>query len=456
MEPDDRGGDKGLFRSIAADSYRRAQYELAGRAAGPLLGMIQRVKQLPKRLRKGKSRAPFGPPLTSVRKLKELMTTHYLQGRYADGAVPIAWVTSGFPVEILRPLGFHAVYPENHAALCGVQRVVAELSDRVEAQGYSRDLCSYSRTDIGSAISGNTPVGRLPKPDLLACCTNICQTVLYWYRALATHFNVPLLLIDTPFIYGEAKPHHLTYVREQLLEFVDAAQAISKRRVDEAELVEVVRKAQEGTRLWGECLAASRGRPAPWTGFDGFFHIAPIVTLRGTDECNAYYRMLRDELNDRVAKGIGGIENERVRLLWDNLPIWFNVRELSTLLAERGANFVCTSYTNAWAEAGSRIDPADPLGSAVLAYTHIILNQDLPNRFEILNRLARDYGVAGAVLHSDRSCKPYSLGQLDLKERLAKERGIRVLVLEADHSDPRAYSREQGENRLVAFMEGFS
>jgi benzoyl-CoA reductase/2-hydroxyglutaryl-CoA dehydratase subunit BcrC/BadD/HgdB len=59
------------------------------------------------------------------------------------------------------------------------------------------------------------------------------------------------------------------------------------------------------------------------------------------------------------------------------------------------------------------------------------------------------------VLHSDRSCKPYSIGQVDLKERLAAETGIRVLLLEADHSDPRAWSREQADNRLTAFMESF-
>lgn len=434
---------------------KRLEYEAAKRL-GPTMLQLQEWQAARKRRGRKARDTPFGPPLESVKKLKELMSLHYLTGRYADGAVPVAWVTSGFPVEVLRPLGFHVVYPENHAALCSVQRVVTGLSDAVEKLGYSRDLCSYARTDLGAAFTQTTPVGRLPKPDLLACCTNICQTVLYWYRALAEHFRVPLVLIDTPFLYGEAKPHHLAYVKDQLQELVTVAERVSRRKVDPAELVEVVKTAQEGTRLWGECLAQSRHRPAPWTGFDGFFHIAPIVTLRGTEECNAYYRMLRDELEDRVKRGIGGIKHEKYRLLWDNLPIWFNVREVSTLLAERGFNFVCTSYTNAWAEAGSRIDPADPFGSAAVAYTHIILNQDLRNRLGILRRLSQDYGVDGAVLHSDRSCKPYSIGQVDLKDKLAEELGIRVLLLEADHGDPRAYSREQGENRLTAFMEGFA
>ncbi len=184
--------------------------------------------------------------------------------------------------------------------------------------------------------------------------------------------------------------------------------------------------------------------------------MAPIVSLRGTDACSAYYRMLRDELRDRVRRGVGGIREERHRLLWDNLPIWFAVRELSTSLAERGFNFVCTSYTNAWVEAGLQVDPADPLTSAARAYRHIILNQDLRNRLGILARLAREYACDGAVLHSDRSCKPYSIGQVDLKERLSRELGVRVLLLEADHSDPRAWAAEPGENRLAAFMESFA
>lgn len=436
---------------------RRARYELAGHVVGPFLLRLAEWQKARARRGRGPGKAgPFGPPLQATRKLKELMSLHYLKGRHADGAVPVAWVTSGFPVEVLRPFGFFALYPENHAAMCGVTRVVPELSDAAEREGFSRDLCSYARTDLGCAFTGTTPAGRLPKPDLLACCTNICQTVLYWYKALAEHFRVPLVLVDTPFVYGEAKPHHVAWVREQLEELADVAGRVTGRRPDARELALVTERARDGSRLWGECLATAKRRPAPWTGIDGFFHMAPIVALRGSEECNAYYRLLRDELEDRVAKGIGGIRDERHRLLWDNLPMWFAVREISTLLAGNGFNFACTSYTNAWAEAGVGVDPSDPYGSMATAYTHVILNQDLANRLGILRRLAKDYSCEGAVLHSDRSCKPYSIGQVDLKERLARELGIRVLLLESDHNDPRAWSAAQGESRISAFMEGFS
>jgi benzoyl-CoA reductase/2-hydroxyglutaryl-CoA dehydratase subunit BcrC/BadD/HgdB len=220
--------------------------------------------------------------------------------------------------------------------------------------------------------------------------------------------------------------------------------------------VETARLARDGGRLGGECLQTATARPAPWTGVDGFFHLGPIVALRGTEGCNAYYRLLLDELKDRVARGIGGLRGEeKHRLIWDNLPIWYATREITTALALHGFNFVCTTYTNAWAEASSLLDPADPIGSAARCYSQILLNQDLPNKLRLVARLAREYTADGAVFHGDRSCKPYSIGQVDVKDRLARELGIRTLLLEADHNDPRAWGSELAANRLGAFVESF-
>ncbi|OGQ91923.1 MAG: hypothetical protein A2289_12075 [Deltaproteobacteria bacterium RIFOXYA12_FULL_58_15] len=406
--------------------------------------------------RQPRREGPFGPPLESTQKLKELMSLHYLQGRYADGAVPVAWITSGFPVEMLRPFGFHVVYPENHGALCGARRMIPEFAEVAEKEGYSHDLCSYARGDIGSVLSGKTPVGRLPKPDMLGCCTNICQTVLYWYRSLAKYFDVPLVLIDTPYVYGESQPHHIDYVRDQLDELTVTASKITGKPANSETLHETLQLAREAAELWAACLATGKNRPSPWTGFDGFIHMAPVVAMRGTEECNAYYRMLLDELNDRIARGIGGIRNERYRLLWDNLPIWYKIRELSSTFAEAGCNFVCTTYTNVWADPAKDLDPAAPVASMARAYSNILLNRDLNNRMRIFREMVRDYQIDGVVLHSDRSCKPYSVGQIDLKRLITEELGVRTLLIEADHADPRAFSEEQVETRLQAFIEGFT
>lgn len=432
---------------------RKLQYALAQRVLAPWLHRLEEWRRFFKSPRK--HFAPFGSPLKANQKLKELLTTHYLTGHYADGAIPVAWVTSGFPVEALRAADFFIVYPENHGALCGARHAALPLLTTAEQAGFSRDLCSYARTDIGNVISEQTPIGRLPKPDILCCCTNICQTVLYWYRELSQRLNVPLFLIDTPYIYGEPNVDHEQYVQEQLEELCRLISTINRKKFDPDRLVEVLKLASLGSQLWGQCLAMGQHQPSPWTGFDGFFHMAPIVAMRGTKECIQYYELLLNELQERVKQGLGGIEHEKFRLLWDNLPIWFAVKPISTTLAKAGFNFVVTTYTHAWAEQATLLHEGDPLAASARAYSRIILNRDLPNRLRIIQELSHDYKVDGAVLHSDRSCKTYSIGQLDLRERLTQQHKLRVLVLEADHSDPRAASIEQIDLRIQAFIETF-
>ncbi len=239
---------------------------------------------------------------------------------------------------------------------------------RPRREGYSRDLCSYARTDLGSvahrarrrsagcpgptcspaaptsARRSSTGTGRWPSTSRCRWCSSTRPS------STATATAAPPRVRDAT----------------QLEELVARRRARrAAGALDPEALVEVTRGAARAAGSGASASRTARHRPAPWTGFDGFFHMAPIVALRGTEACNAYYRLLRDELaRPRRARASAGMRDERHRLLWDNLPIWFAIRELSTLLAERGFNFVCTSYTNAWAEAGSGIDPADPLGSA--------------------------------------------------------------------------------------------
>jgi benzoyl-CoA reductase/2-hydroxyglutaryl-CoA dehydratase subunit BcrC/BadD/HgdB len=63
------------------------------------------------------------------------------------------------------------------------------------------------------------------------------------------------------------------------------------------------------------------------------------------------------------------------------------------------------------------------------------------------------YSADGLVIHSNRSCKPYSLGQYDIQRIVQEKRGIPSLVIEADMTDARNFSESQIETRIDAFME---
>ena len=398
--------------------------------------------------------SPLGPPLESTRSLKRLMTRHYALAHYAEGARPVAWVTSGAPVELLRAFGCYSVYPENHAALCGARRMGPEICTRAEEAGFSRDLCSYARVDLGHALSGLTPVGRLPRPDVLFCTNNICQTILYWFKELSHREGIPLVLFDTPFIsVGEGTPEVFDYVAGQIKDAVPALERITGREFREDRFHEVLRSSIRASALWGEVLATMRHRPAPMTVFDAFVHLAPVVSLRGLPSCERYYEGLLAELQERVSRDVAAVPGERHRLMWDNIAIWFALAPLSRLFAEHGCAGVAGTYPNAWAETNHYLDLADPFGSLAKTYALIFLNRGLDYRLGLMEAMGRDYQVDGLVLHSARSCKPYSVGQYDLRRSLAGRLGIKSVVLEGDMTDFRTWSEEQARTRLTAFFE---
>jgi benzoyl-CoA reductase/2-hydroxyglutaryl-CoA dehydratase subunit BcrC/BadD/HgdB len=72
-----------------------------------------------------------------------------------------------------------------------------------------------------------------------------------------------------------------------------------------------------------EALERGKQRPAPLSAFDQFKLMAPIVEMRGEVGTVEIYSGLLNELDERIANGVGAVLGETKRLLWDNLPIWY-------------------------------------------------------------------------------------------------------------------------------------
>jgi bcr-type benzoyl-CoA reductase subunit B len=395
---------------------------------------------------KGKNR------LRASQKMKELMTRYYIGAKMAEGTdKKIAWISSGGPVEFLIAADIIPIYPENHGAMLGASRMSVELCEVAESLGYSRDLCSYARGDIGSALTKKSPIGGLPRPNFLLACNNICGTVLKWYQALSRFFDVPLFFLDTPFIHHKLIPESIIYVRRQFEELIAFIEIQTGKKFDRHRLGEVVRYSGQAAILWKEVLDQCAHRPSPMSCFDAFINMAPIVTLRGTEEVVQFYRDMKEELEERIIQGMSAVPEEKFRLLWDNIPIWYKMRELSELFSSYGACLVADTYTSAWVFEG--MDTSDPLEGLAQAYTTAYLNISIDLMVERILDLLQRFGVDGLIIHSNRSCKPYSLGQYDMQRLIYQKTGIPGLVIEADMTDARVYSDAQVKTRIEAFME---
>jgi bcr-type benzoyl-CoA reductase subunit B len=390
----------------------------------------------------------------SEKRMREIMTAYYIEAKTAEqNNRKVAWITSGGPVEPLIAMDIIPVYPENHGAMIGASKMGGDLCEKAEGMGYSSDLCSYARSDISCATVNGGPIGGLPKPDLLVCCNNICGTVLKWYEIQARYFNIPLFIFDTPFCHTEFSPEAKRYVLRQAEEYVQFLEGIMGKRMDLDRMKEVGRLSLEGQRLWQKVLDTAMTKPSPMTAFDAFFHLALIVTLRGTQQTVDYYAGLLQEMEERIRQGIGAIPREKYRLLWDNLPVWYRMKWLSEKFARNEACLVADTYTSAWCGSLKYLDEEDFFNSAAEGYTRAYLNLGVDQMAESVLAMIDKYEVDGLVMHSNRSCKPYSLGQYDIQRIVKEKRGLPSLIIEADMVDERSFSESQVETRIEAFVE---
>ncbi|MBN2284742.1 MAG: 2-hydroxyacyl-CoA dehydratase [Deltaproteobacteria bacterium] len=392
--------------------------------------------------------------LMSAKKMRDIMTTYYIEAKSAEqNGKKVAWITSGGPVEPLIAMDVIPVYPENHGAMIGASKMGGEFCEKAETLGYSIDLCSYARADIGCSIVGGGPVGGLPRPDMLICCNNICGTVMKWYEIQARYYDVPLFIFDTPFCHAGYHDEVKTYVRRQIDEYILFLEGLCGKSFDLDRMEEVGRLSVEAQKLWQAVLDTARNRPSPMTCFDAFFFLALIVTLRGTQVTVDFYRELLAEMEERAAAGIGAVPRERYRLLWDNLPIWYRIKWLSDAFASHDASLVADTYTSAWCGQLKYMDENNFLDSMAEGYTRIYLNIGVDEMIAIILEMIDRYDVDGFVMHSNRSCKPYSLGQYDIQRAVQRERGLPSMIIESHMVDDRSFSESQAETRIDAFME---
>ena len=128
---------------------------------------------------------------------------------------------------------------------------------------------------------------------------------------------------------------------------------------------------------------------------------------------------------------------------------------LGKFFEEKKCTLVVTTYANSWGGLSDfQEDQSGDIYQAIAAsYLNVYINLGFEERIKYLARLVDDFSLTGFIMHSNRSCKPYSVGMYRLQEEVSKLTGKPGVVIEADQNDPRAYSDAQVETRLEAFIE---
>lgn len=357
--------------------------------------------------------------------------------------------------------------PEINAINNGMRKKSGMMVMQAEKQGHSEDVCTYVKADIGSMSKGNiAPNGKpMPSPDLLLLSYTGCFTFMKWFELLRHEYGCETAMLHVPYEGdGIITQNMRDYVVKQIKEvIIPALERVSGVKFDIDRLRENLTKSAKAEDDFVWVLESAKNKPSPIDAyFGGVYYIGPIFTaFRGTDKAVNYYKMLRKEIEQRIAEGKGPItpegdmKDERYRLVVEGPPNWTNFREFWKMFYEDGAVVVASTYTKVGGvyDLGFRHDPTNPIETLADYCLGCYTNRNLSQRVDMLEKYVNEYQADGLLINSIKSCNSFSAGQLLMMQEVEKRTGKPGAFIETDLVDPRYFSAANVKNRLESYFQ---
>jgi benzoyl-CoA reductase subunit B len=390
----------------------------------------------------------------------------------AEHDQPAAYVfVMGSLNEILKTFDLPVVFPEINSLQTAIRRTAHELLDEAEDYGYSPDICGYVKADVAVQLRhGDHPMGRIPKPGI-AVLTNACNTYIKWAEIWERMYEMPIVTIDVPGsreATGQTWPgdrdfeNDRRYVEAQLRELITTCEELTGKKFDIDKFRDVLGHANVMSVGWKRVIEANRSRPAVFNALtDGTIYLGVANGFRGTSAGAEYFTDLVEEMEQKVARGIGTMTDEEYRLVFVGVPCYPIFRRFNEFFTDGGGTFVNSTYlwfASGGANLGYEYDLDRPIES--LAEGLLISVRDAGDSMfhqdRTLRTMIEDFAIDGVVFHPIKSCRTVSTGLADSRRALARETDVPSLFIESDMMDRRVVSEAQMKNRIEAFFEGLA
>jgi len=373
--------------------------------------------------------------------------------------------------EILKAFDLPVVFPEINSLQTAVRRVAHEYLEEAEDYGYSPDVCGYVKADVATQLRGGEhPMGQIPPP-AISVLTNACNTYIKWAEIWERFYDTPTFTIDVP---GTRQAGGQTwsgdsdfeadrkYVEVQIRELINVCEAVTGKKFDIDKFREILTHANTMSRSWKRILELNRATPSVFSALtDGTIFLGVANGFRGTEVGARYFERLVEEMEYKVANGIGTAMEEKYRLLFVGVPCYPIFRRFNELFTDWGGTFVNSTYlwfASGGTNRGFEYDLKDPIAS--LAEGVLVNVRDAMDAMfyqnEALEEMIDEFSVDGVIYHPIKSCRTVSTGLADGRRYLTKDRDIATLFLESDMMDRRVVSEAQMKNRIDAFFEGLA
>ncbi len=405
----------------------------------------------------------------SMLKQKEMIAGNYgkLETAAADGRKVAATFVPGNLNELIMCFDMLNNLPEINAIQNGMRKKTGGYIMEAEKRGHSEDVCTYVKADLGMIAKGNIgPDGqKLPDPDLLLLSYTGCFTFMKWFELLREQYKCETAMLHVPYQSdGKITPNMVSYVVKQIKEeVIPKLERVSGVKFDIDRLRENLARSQRAEEDLVWVLESAKAKPSPIDAyFDGVYYIGPIFTaFRGTEDAVTYYRLLRGEISERLARGqgpvtpAGDMPRERYRLVVEGPPNWTSFRDFWKMFYEEGAVVVASTYSKVGGlyDLGFRHDPDRPLESLAEYCLGCYTNRNLPARVDLIAKYMEDYQADGLLINSIKSCNSFSAGQLLVLREIERRSGKPAAFIESDLVDPRYFSPANIKNRLESYFQ---
>jgi benzoyl-CoA reductase subunit B len=358
------------------------------------------------------------------------------------------------PLEILEAMDVRGIFNEFWGVVSDIVRLesVPEALSVSASTGTPTEVCSFFRN-----MDGLMHAGKWPRSDFFLYATSCCDNVKA-FHTLGRRYDIPSFGLERSYFpYTTHAMEHWKNEYKRLIAFLEEQ---TGTKMDYDRLKEVVARSYRLTELHLEIDKLVANVPCPLSPecFSGT--LVAIRLLPGTQKAIDFLTGLRDELKERVDKGIGAVKDERFRVLWSSFTPFFDPTLMSFMQQKYGAvsvaDMLSTWRVDENVEAKWMLDPDDPIGN--LAYRTVLApgNCQYSSGLDVgtvLSDKSRRFKVDAAIFNNNFGCKTGAGYGPIIKDELMRQVKVPTLTLDCDVLDHTFVSKAEVESQMDSFFE---